>query len=348
MLLSISDYDGQEAAAKCRVSYVEIMAFAPATLTLMGFPATVTQEQELSRYVDWNNSSSNAQYFEPDHFVRGPSVQTTFTPREADLVGQVSDHVATLTSRQYGREMRPISTLLSQFGLFRAIMSLQACVDRPLVVFEVGPGNGYLGALLIQAGLSYIGFDNAQALYLWQNRLLNECAGADFLEWVASEPPPNMASHRVHHLPWWHYLALRHHCPIRADVFVSNTNLGEMSHGALLYTARIAQPILYGSPISAFLFTNIGDAKQNSLATVEGELARADLGKVCGDLVQAFVPNGVEPLPALLSLDKAIPLYNPDKSEARFRTRDILKITADNLPSDMDFLGYVGTFSLPG
>jgi hypothetical protein len=120
-----------------------------------------------------------------------------------------------------------------------------------------------------------------------------------------------------------------------------------MSHGALLYTARIAQTILSGSPISAFLFTNIGDPKQNSLDTVDGELARADLVKVCGDLVQAYLPKGVTPLPELLALDSAIPLYKPENSSVRHQAREILKITPDNLPSDMDFLSYIGTFSLP-
>jgi len=125
------------------------MAFAPATLTLMGFPAFVAREEKISRYVDWNNSTSNAQYFKPNHFVRGPSVDTAFTRSEAELVGRVSDRVAALTARHYGREMRPISTLLSQFGLFRAIMALQARSNWPLRVFEVGPGTGYLGDLLL-------------------------------------------------------------------------------------------------------------------------------------------------------------------------------------------------------
>ena len=93
--------------------------------------------------------------------------------------------------------MRPIPTLLSRMSLFRAIMALQANFDRPLSIFEIGPGNGYLGALLLRAGLRYIGFDNAQSLYLWQNRLFVECAGDEFLEWMAHRSLGNASSFRA-------------------------------------------------------------------------------------------------------------------------------------------------------
>lgn len=344
---SIDDYNAEEAVARCEASYVELQAFAPSTFAITNFPSIVTQERELARYVDWNNSASNAEYFKPNHFVRGPSVETAFTPAEAEIAGRVGDCVASLTANRYGRAMRPISALLAQFGLFRAIMALQPRLDRPLGVFEVGPGNGYLGAMLVAAGLRYACMDNAQALYLWQNRLLAECAGDDFHEWVGGGRPADSSRHRVQHLPWWHYLRLRHDCPFKADVFVSNTNLGEMNHGALLYTARIARRMLEGSPLAAFMYTNIGDAKQNSLATVEGELANAGFVKVCGDLVQAFVPKGAAPHRALTALDKTIPLYNPDGSGRRHGAREILRVSAATLPNDMDFIGFVGTFSLP-
>jgi hypothetical protein len=341
--VTIEQYDRAEELAKCRMSYVELMAFETTTFHIVGFPARVKLEDELARYVDWNNSTSNYQYFKPNYFVRGPSVETAFTDDEGQVIGRVSDCVAAMTLRRYGRQMRPISTLLSQMGLFRAIMALQAAAGRPLAVFEIGPGNGYLGAMLVQAGNRYIAFDNAQSLYLWQNRLLIECAADDFVDWVAAEPLPA----RVLHLPWWRYVELYKHCPVRADVVVSNTNLGEMNYGALRYAARICRQILADSDIATFLYTNIGDPKQNSLATVEGELGAAGFRKVCGDLVQAFVPEGILASPILTGLDKSIPLYNPSGLSRRHSALDILKVTPATLPMDMDFLNFLGTFSLP-
>jgi hypothetical protein len=344
--LSIETYNAEEFQARCHVSYTEIMAFAPSTLNLFGFPATVAAEQEIARYVDWNNSTSNYQYFQPDHFVRGPSVETRFTDAEASAIGRVSDSVAALTQRRYGRAMRPISTLLSQMGLFRAIMALQTRAAKALTVFEVGPGNGYLAALLANAGVNYIGFDNAQSLYLWQNRLLAECSD-DFYEWVASGPPGDTQCIRAQHLAWWHYLQLRHHCPIDADILVSNTNLGEMNYGALQFTTRIARKLLGKSKLAAFLFTNIGDAKQNSMATVEGELSNAGFEKVCADLLHAYVPKDIRQRSALKDLDAKIPLFNPHGSKERYQTREVLRVTEETLPMDMDFLSFVGTFTLP-
>ena len=345
-VLSIDAYNAEELAAKCDVSYTEIMAFAPSTLNLFGFPSSVTVERELARYVDWNNSTSNYQYFMPDHFVRGPSVQTSFTSAEASAIARVSDSVARLTQTRYGRTMRPISTLLSQMGLFRAIMALQERADKPFTVFEIGPGNGYLGALLLNAGIRYVGFDNAQSLYLWQNRLLAECSD-EFHEWVESGPPGDILRPRVQHLAWWHYLRLRHRCTVSADIVVSNTNLGEMNYGALQFTTRIARKLLNDSPIATFLFTNIGDAKQNSMATVDGEFAAAGFKNVCSDLLYAYLPKGVQPRFGLKELDSRIPLFNPDGSKERYSTREVLKVDEETLPMDMDFLAFVGTFTLP-
>jgi len=347
-MLTIEEYDAAEAAARCQVSYPEIMAFATTTLALVGFPDRVRYEAELARYVDWNNSSSNYEYFKPAHFVVGPSVETTFSTAEANLAGRISDQVGALTRERYGREMRPISTLLSQFGLFRAIMATRQVygLDK-LRVFEIGPGNGYLGALLVHAGLPYASVDNAQSLYLWQNRLMSHGSGAAFFDWAKDGPPVEPRSYAVQHLPWWEYLKLRRVRPLKADIIVSNTNLGEMNYGALVYTARLGVEILKESPVGLFLFTNIGDAKQNSLDTVHGELVAAGFRQVGGKLFFAYTPVQHDPPRGPATLQESIPIYNPDGSHARFRTREVLRVTEDTLPMDMDFLSFVGIFSLP-
>jgi hypothetical protein len=347
-MLTIEEYDAAEEEAKCHISFTEIMAFATTTFSLFGFPDRVRQEAELARYIDWNNSTSNYQYFKPDYFVVGPSVETTFSEAEAQLIGGVSDHVGAMTRERYGREMRPISSLLSQMGIFRVIMAAREVYGRrQLRTFEVGPGTGYLGALLVGAGLPYTSFDNAQSLYLWQNRLMNQVAGASWFDWAKDGPPADLARYPFQHLPWWQYLRLRTKCPIQADVLVSNTNLGEMNHGALLYTARLGAMILRESPVGLLLFTNIGDSKQNSFNTVHGELSAAGFRQVAHQKFYAYCLDGREPPPGLTALDQRIPIYNPTGSRVRFRTRDVLRVTEETLPMDMDFVRFVGMFSLP-
>jgi len=346
--LSIELYDHNETLGRCDLSYAEMSAFSTTTFALMGYPVRVADERELAGFVDWNFSTSNLQYFIRDYFVSGPGVRTVFSPDERDALRRLGDRVAAMTRDRYGRPMRPISSLLAQMGLYRALLGMKAATGlEELSVFEVGPGNGYLGALLIDAGCRYAATDNAQSLYLWQSRLFEACAGDGFREWAETGAPERPGERPVHHLPWWEYVRLRHRSDLRADVVVSNTNLGEMNYGALLYTARYARRILEGSPLGLLVFTNIGDAKQNSMATVDGELARAGFKRVCHRLFHAYAAVGAETSEAVLALDEDIPLHNPTGSPERFTTLDVLDLSPAMWPSDLDFISYLGVFTPP-
>ncbi|MEI8342954.1 MAG: hypothetical protein WCH43_15635, partial [Verrucomicrobiota bacterium] len=146
--ISVEAYDAEERRFRTGLSFSEIMAFETTTFTNVGFPARVFDERELARYVDWNTSSLGYLYFQPDSLVVGPSVRTAFTDAERELIGTLTSRVADMTGLRYGRRMRPILSLLAQLGMFRLIMALIARSGHEISVFEVGPGNGYLGALL--------------------------------------------------------------------------------------------------------------------------------------------------------------------------------------------------------
>jgi len=335
-----------EDAAKETISYVEIMAFYPSIFVQTGFPDRVKREAELQRYVDWNNSPSNIQYFEKRKFVEGPSVFTQFTKSERDLCRRLSTIVGKMTKEKFGREARPISALLAQFGIFRSIMYLQSAISSPLRVFEIGPGNGYLGGLLLLAGLRYGCFDNAQSFYLWQNRLFSAIAN-EFADWALEEQFDDCDTNEPYHIPWWHFLKLRKKCHLEADVVVSNTNLGEMSYDALVYCAKIAKQILSKSNLGVFLFTNIGDPKHNNLCTVQSVLEACGFRKICEKKIFAFVISEKTNLERIRQLGREIPLYGSTLCTERFSAAEALAIQPFSLPNDLDFLSYIGTFQLP-
>lgn len=350
MSVTVEQYDQGEALGRRSLSYAEIGAFATTTFALMGYPTRVEHESELAGFIDWNFSSSNREYFMKDNFVRGPAVTTTISHSEYALLRSLGDKVQEMTAELFQRPMRPISSLLAQMGLFRVLMEIRKAVPgRPLSVFEVGPGNGYLGALLTLNNYKYISTDNAQSLYLLQSRLLSHIAGAEFIDWAASPGggPSDLAAHRVHHLPWWEYVRLRHRQDVQVDVVVSNTNLGEMNYAALLYTIRCAAQILKHSPVGVLVFTNIGDAKQNSMATVEGELLRAGFKRVCGKLFHAFAAPGAHPSSVLEALEHEIPLFDPAGEGTRGPLVDALDLKPETWPSDLDFISYLDIFTPP-
>jgi hypothetical protein len=171
MSLAISDYDKKERDAKSALSFQEVRAFASTAMDVTGFPARLETESQIASYMDWNDGDNTGALFEPNSFVPVRALRTVFTTEEVALARAIADVVAALTKERTGREMRPIGTLLSMFGLFRIIQAMKATWALPEIsVYEIGPGNGYLGPLLALSGDRYAATDNTQAFYLRQNR----------------------------------------------------------------------------------------------------------------------------------------------------------------------------------
>jgi hypothetical protein len=331
--LTIEQYDELEREQTRFLSFTEIMAFSTATFDQAGFPARISDERELLRYVDWNFDLGNQDYFRPGIFMRAVSLQTVFTSDEAVLLNRLCDHVAQLTGKIAGRSVRPLCNPLAQMGLFRIICALHEMYGSPeLSVFEVGPGSGYLGALLAMNGYRYGSVDNAQALYLWQNRLLASLVGQEFSEWAS---PTNKSATPVMHLPWWEYVRMYDHMPMSADVVVSNANLGEMSGRALLYTIAFAQKLLADSRIGLFIYASEGDMRQNSAGTIEAALKAGGFERVFQRMFNGWVLRNKKVRKGLL--EREIPLYNPSRGEERAAVVDFLFLPPDQHPLDLEF-----------
>ena len=304
-MMSVEEYDAAEQEAKIGLSFTEIMAFAPRTFDAIGFPHRVKDERELVRYADWNRDAGNQQYFQPDHFFRGPAVRTVYTHDEVEAMNAVRDRAVAVTS-MLGRAVRPVCGPFAQLGLFRILMALGL---GKLQVFEVGPGTGYLGALLMDQGWAYGFTDNAQALYLWQSRLLRVASG----------------------FPWWQFV--RGDRLPKVDVVVSNSNLGEMTSDALKITLHNARKMLEGSSLGLFLFTSMGLQRHNTLGSVYDELTKLGFKHVCTRLFQGYVlgslPNGAE------LLDRGIPLFDPSGRGGMLSGKDACHLPDDQHPLDL-------------
>lgn len=313
MPLSIEAYDAAEQEAKCGLSFAEIMAFAPQTFEKLGFPHRVKDERELVRYADWNRDAGNQQYFWPNHFFGGPAVETKYTLDEIEVMDRVRDQAVEVT-RKMGRAVRPLCGPFAQLGLFRIIQTLRTNYfgKDAVSVFEVGPGTGYLGAMLINRGDRYSCMDNAQALYLWQERLLSPL-GAQCV-------------------PWWQFLRTD---PLPADIVVSNTNLGEMTGDALKIVIYRAKQMLQNSP-GLFVFINIGAPMHNDDASVKRELEKAGFVHLFGQLFQGYMlaDSGHHVLPGM-RLDR-IPLYNPSRRAETKSGKEACYLPDDQRPLDLD------------
>jgi hypothetical protein len=323
MMLTIEAYDAAEQEARIGLSFAEIMAFAPRTFANLGLPDRVKDERELVRYADWNLDAENREYFRPGQFFGGPAVQTDYTQDEVDLMNRVRDQAVEVTQRM-GRPVRPLSGPFAQLGFFRIISALRAAQGRALDVFEVGPGTGYLGAMLLNYGNTYAWMDNAQALYLWQHRLVGD---------------------RARGVPWWEFVRAGIQRPV--DIVVSNANLGEMTHDAMRIMVRHAKEALKDSPLGIFMFTHVGAPMHNGFEGVDRELRSIGFRHVFSRLFQGYLAHDRVLPDAVMALQNEIPLFNPSGRPERFTGAQAVSIPKDQEPLDLDFVRRLGKWEPP-
>jgi SAM-dependent methyltransferase len=171
--------------------------------------------------------------------------------------------IAKLSGETYGRRRISRGGILSTMNMFRTIRSL--CPNKDTVIFEIGPGTGYLGALLGLAGYRYVATDVTQALYLYQSHLFETLFGSDFLE-GAHIPRDELdldralSDRRIVHMPWWSDYTQFERLPrAGVDLVVSNRALLEMNDLAWRYSMMMMRRLLSRSESGRhFIFEDWG------------------------------------------------------------------------------------------
>jgi CheY-like chemotaxis protein len=284
-VLSIKEYDAAEAAAMTRAAYPAIRAFTPAAFAMVNFPTRVREEAELIRYADIMYELADRELWYR---------KTPYSPAEAATMASLSDSIEGLTASAFGRPVRPFMCLFPPIPIWRTVTALAQ--RRPLRVFEIGGGAGYLGAYLISSGHSYTATDNTQALYLWQNRWFSTLAKDDFVDFAAT---PGAPAARVTMMPWWDFAQLFREPP-DVDIIVCDAAMGEMDPFAVNYITRLAARMLARSSVGAFLFSNIGEQRVSSMDYVRSRFAKAgfhatELGPVIAHSLKPLSLVGAAP-----------------------------------------------------
>jgi hypothetical protein len=350
-MLPIDSYDRAEALGTQYLSIAHIMAFQPRAFEKVGWPTRVKHEAELLRYVDHNFEPEVTGLYEPGAEFAPAAYRNSFTYDEMELVARIRNCVAALTGAWFARSVRPASNILVQAGPYRIMHRLASAFDMPqLSVFEVGPGAGYLGAMLATTGHKYASYDVTQALYLWQSRLLQSVVGPEFLELAALDAPPwafrddsgslardeNLVrSSRVAHLPWWFYTRLLRGTRLRADVVYSNSNLGEMSRVATRQVLQISRYILADSSLGIFCFVSKGNPDQLSHEQIDEEFRIFGYHKVLEAPFSAYaLTPDVRP-----SIEEAfadgVPSYNPSGRGGSISAAELTPLKRDESPLDL-------------
>ncbi len=159
--LTVAEYDRMEQDAIAELPNRVIEAFQPVTFLQLGYPIRIRRESELFKYIDVMQETR----FEHDYlnFLGG------VTLTEFELLQKLTSLVCNFSEVRFQRKGIARSSLIRMINVLRHIRYLSGA-EQPRI-FEIGPGCGYLGAMLMLLGYPYAATDVTQAFYLYQNHL---------------------------------------------------------------------------------------------------------------------------------------------------------------------------------
>lgn len=253
-VLTVQEYDAAEHCALLTMPNRIIEQSGSVVFAKSGYPTYIYDDRAAARYVDvmHENRFEN----DVDGFLGG------LTGEELDLVLQVNRTVAEFTKERYGRSLFATGSLIRAINVLRHIRYLFP--NSKPTVLEIGPGSGYLGALLLLRGHRYIATDVTQAMYVYQNHLWNYIATGRVHEMATEEADIGDLLEKegpfAVHIPWWKYLTLFTLPDLfGVNVVTANHTLCEMPEFGRAYTIRLAAKLLpQSSPEGIFIFENWG------------------------------------------------------------------------------------------
>ena len=217
--ITIQEYDTLERESLADLSNFLIEAFAPAGFQITNYPDRIYHENELRRYMDVMQENS--------YMLNLHQLKYGLSKFEYDITKRVISKF-----KQFGKtiskELYFKSGLTRQLLLFRAINNFLG--ERKINIFELGPGSGFLTALLSTAGHKVYCLDNSQAFYIYQNNFWQEF-GVN--EWARKEERYE-ENHNITHIPWWLWANTEFELP-KIELIVANSVLNEVKDTALRY-----------------------------------------------------------------------------------------------------------------
>lgn len=164
-LAPIVIYDADEAHAMTQLPNRVIEAAAPCFFNHIGYPTRINSMTALWRYADVMHENR----FENDFKTL---LGGGLTSEEWHLAQKIGTTVREITKHRCQHEVFPSNALVR--GLFN-LRYMDAAAEVVLgPVLEIGPGSGYLTALMASTGREVITVENSQAFYIWQMTMLSK------------------------------------------------------------------------------------------------------------------------------------------------------------------------------
>lgn len=267
-VLDPKSYDEAEIAAIETVPNRVIECSGTVTFSSLGYPTRVSSTPALARYVDVMHEGRAEATFRD--FLQG------ITEEELKLLQIVTKAILENSTTRYGQRKVATGSLLRALVIVRAIRAIYP--EKSRLIYEIGHGCGYVGALLLADGYAYASTDIAQAFYVYQNNLLNQLAPGRVTELANGGDLGAISSvkpgHALH-IPWWQFYKSRPSAALAVDAVTCNHALAEMHPNSLSYVIKIAR-LMLTNPDSAFVFEGWGSTVNTPIWAVAKRFS--DLG----------------------------------------------------------------------
>lgn len=263
-LLHPKRYDEEEAAAMEKIPNRIIQCCRPQAFLWENYPTQIGSTSGAARYLDVMQEGRLSQTF--NEILDGG-----VTREEMQILEKVARSVHEFSSENYGKAASPKDSLARSVNVYRHIRMLVP--EPPATVFEVGGGSGYVGALLLASGYTYISTDVTQAFYIVQNHIMNAVAPGQVIELALesrnledfTELPAGFALH----VPWWKFVRPAPKFRLPVSIITANHCLCEMHPMALAYTLTAGKQLLAnGGRNGCFAFEGWGSTARNPIWSV--------------------------------------------------------------------------------
>lgn len=283
-MLNVEDYEAIERENIKKLPNRIIEMVNPVVFSSEGYPTRVRDEQELWKYIDVMHETRFCRDFTG---IIGGGI----TEYEFSLIKKLSKHVLQFSEKTFGKKLPVRASLLRALQIYRQINI--TFEGKPARIFDIGPGSGYLGALLIMNGWAYGATDITQAFYLLQNWLWNTLTENQVIELAETNNwDGSLKANCPIHIPWWEFYQLPNYQIPSVDIVTCNHALAEMHPNSLMYTLFIAHKMLQGDGIKAFVFEGWGYEKLMPRSAVTEQFYRFGFRLVHNDnKITIFCPK---------------------------------------------------------
>ena len=268
-MISIEEYNIAERQAAKFCTNRKIEAFMPTAYAFTGYPVTIDDESVLHKYLDVMQEGRLKETV--DKLLFG------LRPDELEAVIDIAKKTYQMSKSSYDFGVVPHDSLIRSILALRHIRELHPAGG---LVFEAGPGSGYLTALLVYFGYRVVSMDVAQAFYLVQNHLWNNLFPGDVEELATTTTTLEEAVHsstsKIIHVPWWVFASEdTQHAEIKFDCATANHMFGEMHQYARTYMIKLLSKWLSkpNSPqtslVAESLGLDLGNSHIHTFATLQ-------------------------------------------------------------------------------